>query len=258
MSEFLMQGRNFTINHVWFEPAQNFPFHNQYDIIVIHGNPDPLEKLGKHSCKSDLQQTCISDLTKSEEELLHLVSSTIRNSINRCKRENVSVMIYRNEHDILSVMDRFAETYHGLFLEKGMPDKYLPMEELYTYAKADSLLITTADIDGQSVQYHAYILDKAHARLLFSCSHFRSVAKEFKQAIGRSNDYLHWMDMLYLKQQGIKEYDWGGISSFENPNGIDKYKMKFGVEFREYYNITCRCSFRSKVVYYIKYLLGKA
>lgn len=258
MSEFLMLGRHFSVNHVWFETAQNFPFRNHYDILIIHGNLEPCDKLGKNRCKTELQRTCISDLTKSEEELFHLMSSSTRGHINRCIRKDVMISAYCHEADILTVLDNFSETYHGMFLEKGIPDKFLPLEELKAYAHSNSLLITTAEIDGQPVQYHAYITDKTHSRLLYSCSRFRSANDELRRLTGWANDYLHWKDMLYCKQQGIKEYDWGGISSFENPNGIDKYKMKFGVEFREYYTITCRVSLRAKAIYQVKRLLGKA
>lgn len=258
MSEFLMQGRHFTINHVWFETAQNFPFGNQYDILVIHGNPDPCEKIGKHRCKSELQRTCITDLTKSDEEMFSLVSKSIRNHINRSKRENVQITVYEKEADILSVLDDFAEMYHGMFLEKGMPERYLDVPSLEAYAKQGALVVTAAAIDGQIVKFNAHIHNGVLARGLYGCSQFRAVDKEISNAIGRAGEYLDWMDMLYFKQLGIKEYDWGGISSFENPNGIDKYKMKFGVEFREYYTITCRVSLRAKAIYQVKRLLGKA
>lgn len=257
MSQFLVKGKHFIRNHVWFESAGDTLIHGGYDILIIHGNQEPVKTLGNKTCEAELQRTGISDLTKSEEDLLRLVSSTIRNHINRCKRENIIVSVFRKETDVLSVLKDFAETYHGMYAEKGMPDRYLPLDELKSYAKDGSLLITTAEINGQPVQYHAYILDETHTRLLFSCSHFRSADKEFRQAIGRANDYLHWMDLLYCKQLGITEYDWGGITSFEEPNGIDKYKMKFGIEFREYYNITCIRSFPAKVYYRLRRLIGK-
>ena len=50
----------------------------------------------------------------------------------------------------------------------------------------------------------------------------------------------------YLKQIGVKEYDWGGIASYESPNGIDKFKMSFGGEYRKYYNLFCNCSFMAR------------
>ena len=55
--------------------------------------------------------------------------------------------------------------------------------------------------------------------------------------IGRANKRLHWEYIKYFKQKGLLRYDWGGISDFENPNGIDEFKLKFGGEKITYYNI---------------------
>lgn len=30
---------------------------------------------------------------------------------------------------------------------------------------------------------------------------------------------------------GVKEYDWGGMASYESPNGINKFRMSFGGEY---------------------------
>lgn len=44
----------------------------------------------------------------------------------------------------------------------------------------------------------------------------------------------------------------GGISSYSNPNGIDKFKMSFGGEYRKYFNVFAICSKKAKIQYYIK------
>lgn len=65
--------------------------------------------------------------------------------------------------------------------------------------------------------YHSYLTDGYHSSFLHSCSEFRVADKAMRNAIGRANKYLHWNDWLYLKHSGIIEYDWSGISSYENP-----------------------------------------
>lgn len=256
MSEFLVKGKHFARNHIWFETVPDYQIDTNCDVIVIHGNPTPVSRIGKHSCKVELQRTGISDLTLSEEALFGLVSKSIRNHINRSKRENVEVHVYRTEAEIESILVAFAEMYHGMFLEKGMADRFLEVNDLRAYAKKNVLIVTTASINGEVVKFNAHIHNGTYARGLYGCSHFRTVDKETRNAIGRAGEYLDWMDLLYCKELGITEYDWGGLSSFENPNGIDKYKMKFGIEFREYYNITCYCSPRAKAYYWVKGLLG--
>ena len=78
-----------------------------------------------------------------------------------------------------------------------------------------------------------------------------------RNAIGRANKYLHWNDWLLLKKMGIVEYDWGGIASYDNPNGIDKFKMSFGGEYRKYYNISSTCSLRAKLYHKLRKMIGK-
>ena len=50
-----------------------------------------------------------------------------------------------------------------------------------------------------------------------------------------------------MKKMGIENYDWGGISSLDNPNGIDKFKMAFGGSPIFYYNVMITCSLRLKI-----------
>ena len=75
--------------------------------------------------------------------------------------------------------------------------------------------------------------------------------------LGRANKYLHWNDWIYLKQQGVVEYDWGGIASYEKPNGIDKFKMSFGGQYKKYYNLFCNCSIAAKAYAEIRAILKK-
>lgn len=50
-----------------------------------------------------------------------------------------------------------------------------------------------------------------------------------------------------LKEMGVKEYDWGGIASCDESNGIDRFKMSFGGRYNEDYNLYAACSLRAKV-----------
>lgn len=61
----------------------------------------------------------------------------------------------------------------------------------------------------------------------------------------------------YLPINELKEYDWGGIASYESPNGIDKFKMSFGGEYRKYYNLFCNCSFTARAYAKIRKLLKR-
>ena len=65
---------------------------------------------------------------------------------------------------------------------------------------------------GELLVVNGYLLDHEDRRSTFSfgASHFRE-QKETAAQVGRANSYLHYAVMCYLKEQGYREYDLGGI-----------------------------------------------
>ncbi len=78
-----------------------------------------------------------------------------------------------------------------------------------------------------------------------------------KNAIGRANRALHFYDMQYMKAKGITTYDWGGVMSFEEPGGIDKFKMGFGGTPIDYFNIAIDISLKAKLAAIYRKILHK-
>lgn len=254
MSRFLVRGKRFTTKHIWFETVNNVD-RRGCDNLIIHGNRE--NNIHLKDCVTSEQLTLISDLSCSEEELRAKMTKTVKNEINRCIRENVVVMSYDGQAVTDELLSGFAAMYHEMYEEKGLHGQYLPVNELKAYAKHNALVITTAEIDGKVVVYHSYIKDDLHSRFLQSCSEFRVADTAMRNAIGRANKYLHWNDWLILKKMGVVEYDWGGIVSYDDPNGIDKFKMSFGGECRKYFNISCVCSLRAKLYRRFRRMVGK-
>ena len=56
------------------------------------------------------------------------------------------------------------------------------------------------------------------------------------QVLSRGHQQLDYELLLYLKNIGIKTFDFGGVNSFDKPNGIAKFKMKFESENKVTYN----------------------
>ena len=245
------KGRFLSSEQIWFEGFDTYEsvraLRTKADNIFVCANPVPLE--GKYmSCHE--QESLISCLNADMDEIMQKFSSTTRNEIRRAEREGVQICFYSsddvNQND--DVLKRMAVLYTNMYAEKGMPGIELPIGELRAYAKSGHLLISVALIDGSEVVFHSYIVCENKSRLLHSCSEFRVADNAARNAIGRANKYLHFKDMERLSSIGVDHYDWGGISSSCEPNGIDKFKMSFGGELAKYYNIKYVRSFKQRLL----------
>ena len=132
------------------------------DKFIIYGALIMNNKIGRFSCIAIPQETLISDLSLTEENLWGLTTKTVRNEINRSKRENVGIKIYKGKEISDIILDEFNKMYHAMYEEKGMLGYYLPINELKAYAANDARVITTAIIGDRSVVYHSYITDNVH------------------------------------------------------------------------------------------------
>lgn len=255
MSRFLVKGKHFVSEHVWFE--NDIEENGQCDYLIVHGISELGNTINAKKYIVCKQETLISDLTQTEEEIYLKLSKTNRNEINRSKREEVPIKVWSSEEIMRNnhILNDFAIMYRNMYEEKGLKGHTLNINELKAYAQAGALIITTSSINNSIVVYHSYIIGEKYSRLLHSCSEFRVSDNKMRNAIGRANKYLHWNDFIYLKSIGIQEYDWGGVSSLEKPNGIDKFKLAFGGYEKVYYNIRKTCSFRAKIYARMKRVL---
>ncbi len=241
------KGRFLSSEHIWFEGHDNEKeIRTKADNVVVHANSIPLQ--GRNMNCSE-QQSLVHSLGAGVDKTFQKFSSTTKNEIRRAEREGVNVHFYTSENikSNSDVLARMALLYANMYAEKGMNGMELPSKELLAYAKNGCLLISVASIDGAETVFHSYIVHEDKSRLLHSCSEFRVADNAMRNAIGRANKYLHFKDMEYLASLGVDSYDWGGISSSTEPNGIDKFKMSFGGELVKYYNITCANSFKQKL-----------
>ena len=56
------------------------------------------------------------------------------------------------------------------------------------------------------------------------------------QVLSRAHQRLDWELLLWCKDRGITRFDFGGINSFEEPNGIAQFKLKFESKNKVIYN----------------------
>lgn len=234
-----VKGRKLTTEYIWFE---NFDKKSQIqskaDRVVVNANRIPLIK------GASLQHSLISDLTPPADSIFSSFNANVRNEIRRAERDGVAYETISSYDE--AAISRFAQTYHEMYAQKGI-EQALSLSTLKAYSDQGAFLLTIAKIDGEACVYHAYVVGEGSCRLLYSCSEFRAMDNATKNAIGRANRALHFHDMQYMKAHGIKTYDWGGVMSFEEPGGIDKFKMGFGGAPVDYYNSAVDLSLKAKL-----------
>lgn len=191
--------------------------------------------------------TLLTDLKENGEDIFKKFSKTVRYEINKASRDNISNKVFIDDEIDDKLLNSFNEMYNEMYNEKGMANHWLPINELKGYAKQKVCMVSVAYYNNEPLVYHSYIFDKDNCRFLHSCSSFRSQDKNYKSIIGMANKYLMWNDMLWFKNKGVCSFDWGGVSSFDNPNGIDKFKFAFGGTQKTYLNITLSYSLRSRI-----------
>ena len=169
--------------------------------------------------------------------MLAAINKAVRYQFRRSEKDNIEIRFYTKADIDQSpdLLDAFADIYERMYQSKGSDTK-LNLEAVRKYLEEDAIIFSAVWHESEMLVFHSYICDDKDARLLHSASCFREESAD-QSMIGRANKRLHWEDILYFKKKGLTRYDWGGISDFDNPNGIDEFKLKFGGEKITYYNI---------------------
>ncbi len=241
MKNITYKKKGIRITQVWF-PTEDWKS-LKTDLFFVHG---VYEKESKGVWQTF--HTLLSDLSASEEDLMAAIHKNVRYEIRRNQKEDVTYRIYTAKEiaEDKELLDKFAAMYEAMYAEKGMKQT-LNKEQMMLYAGADALMISAMMMGEDAAVMHSYIVEGEKVRLLHSVSEFRREDMD-ANFIARCNKRLHWEDFCYFKQEGRTEYDWGGVSSLENPNGIDAFKFKFGGKPFTYYNQYAAGSFLGKMM----------
>ena len=234
MVQITYKKKGISLTQVWFQPVTELVKDVKTAICFYHGIPEKVQ--GKNMIASKFH-TLMNDLTQDEEVLQSQINKNVRYEIRRNYKEECEYKVF--DAKILVTMPEvvtdFGEMYESMYHAKGLSATFnrVQMDE---YIKADGVVITAIYAEGKPLVYHSYIVGKEQVRLLHSVSDFRSTDID-ANLVARANKRLHWDDMCLFKNQGKKYYDWGGVSSLDNPNGIDSFKFKFGGSPLTYYNV---------------------
>ena len=174
------------------------------------------------------QHSLIKTLDPEEAVVYQSFGKHLRKFIQRSISEGTTVRILSGMEINDQVLDTCLRLYNKMKEDKNLPGTFNTVLAKH-YAANGNLMVSLACIENNVVGFKASIVDDRHLRGWVSAFAFR--AGEFDaQVISRAHQLLEWETMRRCCQIGIVSYDFGGIDSFENPNGIDKFKMTFAKE----------------------------
>lgn len=243
MVQITYRKKGIRITQLWFSESMITSHSLKTDILFYHGIP---QRQADNKCLFTEFHTLVSDLCLSEEDLLSRINKNVRYEIRRnCKEEvDYRVFLPSKLQQKPEIILQFADMYEAMYRQKGQKAVFNKIQFL-EYLKQKAILLSAIYQNGLPLVFHSYIVGENQVRLLHSVSDFRSKDVD-ANLVARANKRLHWEDMLLFKKQGKEIYDWGGVSSLEEPNGIDAFKFKFGGEPLTYYNAYQGSSFLGK------------
>lgn len=228
MISIVRKNKGVKIEEVWF--SQKKDNDKKADIISYCQTPTEFAFLKKHS------RTFITDLTISEEALWNNIHKSNRQQIRHAQREGINTTMAFSDTLTEESLDEFVFSHQLFTEEKKLPSSRNEAEYLTLLWKSGNLAISKAIWEDKILTCHVTIYDSEVARGLYSVSHYRSDPDLNKNMVGRANRLLHYRDMQSFKNQGLKIYDWGGISDREEVRNITDFKSRFGgIEIETFY-----------------------
>lgn len=171
-------------------------------------------------------KTCVRDLTEDYEDIFKSFSENTRYKINRSVREKDTIEIIQNPN--ISQLDKFCD-----FLEKRQKEnKFITyfrkeFKTLRDCFKENIYLINAYDCNGNTVVSNLYIRNNEKVTYFAG-----SLNSEFHKS--KAGFQLISEAFKFFKNQGVKIYDFEGLSDERDPNnyedwlGYSNFKLKFG------------------------------
>ena len=247
------------ISHIWFASKEELSLElykkEKADLYCFHGvSPDfsYLEKSG------GVQLSIIKDISLPEEDLFQTLGKHLRQYIKRSEKEKKAVIeifdsTYLAKHPEIIVSCKTL--YEKMFYDKGMKVKF-NIKLMNKYILKDSMVIGFLKVDEEPVGFSAVIYKEKMARLWLAAYDFRNERID-SQVLSRAHQRLDWNLLLWCKNNGVKLFDFGGVNSFDTPDGIAKFKMSFEKKNKtEYYNFVIPNSVLGRLVVKLKRVIN--
>jgi hypothetical protein len=214
---------------------------SRVDIVMYRHRKVPIA-----DARSTPSLSLVTDLCVYEEAIADGFSKNCRYEIRRAEAKDGLRMELIMDPE--SRLDEFRAFYDAFARQKSLPLSDRPW--LVAACEARQLVLTVASRSAEALVWHAYLMSGKTARLLHSGSCFRNREGDYRALVGRANRWLHWRDMLRLKEMGTQRYDWGGLFEDESTAeraGINNFKKGFGGLQERTYNCTVPVSRRGRI-----------
>ena len=215
------------LSHVYFSSSAE-PFdvkkHKTGGVVFLHGTEIP----PKSGVLFTTQNTLVKDLSLPQEELFLTLGKHLRQYIKRSEKENIVELRFYDSEMLIretSVFEDCKKLFEKMYSDKGIDSKF-NTSLAKKYCQNGALLIGVAYINSVAVGFSAVIYHQENARLWLTAFNFRDDVHD-SQILSRAHQQLDWKLLLECKKRGVLKYDFGGVESFDEPNGIDQFKMNF-------------------------------
>lgn len=189
--------------------------------------------------------TFIIDLENSDESLLQAMSADYRRKIRKATENGVSVRILPNP-DFNLVID-FTKELRTFSKSKGFRATDLKvLQAMYDNGRA--VLCILEGPNGILGYLHLYLAGPTGIFM------YGILLEKHNNGSGQ---FLHWRIMLWLKENGYRWYDLGGIPSLNPEDGIFRFKAGFGGAVRQLGTEWVKRGVAYEAVLKIKHALAK-
>src|SRR5256885_2057518 len=215
-----IKGHTAVYGEVWYE--EELPRDSGVDIVLSRQREAPIS-----DALTSPFLTMVTDLSPTEDAITEKFGKECRYEIRRAETKDGLRMEFITDPE--SRLDEFRAFYDAFARQKSLRPS--DPKWLLGACKARQLALTSASQNGEALVWHAHVMFGSTAGLLYSGSCFRNKEGNYRALVGRANRWLHWKDLLRLKEMGIKRYDWGGMfedESVPERAGINNFKRDFG------------------------------
>lgn len=187
------------------------------------------------------QRTLITPLSEPEEELFARMNETTRRYIRRAAEILSSDTGWR--HICPGTVSRGQSSLVESFLSTKGLDPWVASHGILNNPLAPHLLASSLERNGVPMIVHVYVVDEEAGTAFLYWSAYGGFTPEERDMQGRLNRWLHWQDILWFKNIGFEQYDWGGAGESPEVINITKFKQSFGGDpFVRYHALVCHRS----------------